>query len=169
MGFFDFANNFKNPDDDLAKRLMAGGMDEFDAFDAAQLTNAGYGEAAVAQNLGAAGVQDADFAAADAAMEGHKMSDPSSGDFSFGDIDFKKIAGELGKYQAAQKPVKHNMTLQYGGGGTPAPVQAMQPQQPQQAVNPMSHAMQAIKMNNMLYGAPQQQPQQQQRGMFSYF
>lgn len=47
-------------------QLIAGGLDDFAAADAAQLTQQGIGEQAVAQNLGAAGVADPSFVAADA-------------------------------------------------------------------------------------------------------
>jgi hypothetical protein len=49
-----------------ADQLVAGGLDDFAAADAAQLTQQGIGEQAVAQNLGAAGVADPSFVAADA-------------------------------------------------------------------------------------------------------
>jgi hypothetical protein len=75
-------------------------------------------------------------------------------------FDFAGLGKALGAL-SSEEPYQHNMTLQYGGGKAPAPVQAEMPQQA--APSPMSQAMNAIKMTNMLYGAPQQQPQQQQQ------
>jgi hypothetical protein len=142
--------------DSIVQNLTATGLDDFAAYDAAQLAQQGIGEGAVAQNLSAAGVQDADFVAADATQLASQAADAAP----TGEFDFKAISKALGGGEDTFKFDAPNMTL---SRGTPPPVQALAPPQKQQ--QPLSTAMGAIESANQMYGMqqPMQMPQQQQQ------
>lgn len=77
----------------IAQNLEATGLDDFAAFDAAQLAESGIGEGQMTDILGQAGVADADFVAADAAnlADVNKQTAADMGTF-----DVKGFAKDLG-------------------------------------------------------------------------
>jgi hypothetical protein len=144
--------------------------DDFEAYDAAQLTQQGIGEGAVAQNLGAAGIQDAPFMAADAenmrqmGMSQADMTSKLTEDYGTSDFDMKGLLSSFGKAfgdegaAASETPMMKVGTLQRGSGNT---VQALPEYK---RPTPASTGAEAIKQAAMMYARqqPQMQPGQPQ-------
>jgi hypothetical protein len=147
--------------DAIQQNLNAAGYDDFAAADAAQLANAGYGEAAIAQNLGAAGVaQDPEFLASDAANLNESVGQniPDAGGFDLGAIT--DSLGKLGGGGDDFKFNKPNMQLMKVGGNSQG-YQSMAPQ----AVQPLSTAMGAITSPQQTMAAAGQPQQDEQINM----
>jgi len=143
MGFFDWAGSVFDPDKvgSIAQNLEDTGFDSFEAFDAAQLAEQGVGEGAIAQNLAAAGAEDADLLAAGASS----LTQADSVDF-----DFKNFAKNLGAAMSKQPPATPKAPAPPTGSivSQAKPMAASSAAQPLAAPINYGSALQAIQGQN---------------------
>lgn len=131
-----------NQRDTIAQNLTASGVDDFAAADAANLASQGIGEGQMGQILGQAGVQDANFVAADATGMAQTVAQNQPSGFDLKglvkDLDFGKVA-ESGGGSLYNQEIKKQGLLQTPRA-TATPAASAMPMAPQ-----ASNAMQTIQ------------------------
>lgn len=120
---------------------MAGGLDEFAAADAANLASQGIGEGQMTDILGQAGVQDADFVAADATGMAQTVAQNQPTGF-----DLKGFVKDLnfGSAAASSGGIMNDKVKSQGLLQTPKAT-AMPAAQAMPMASPASNAMQTIQ------------------------